>query len=175
MDTAASNKTMIAVGALTALAGAVPLLAMAGVLQQAQHAPADPAPSWMGWLIGSMFVGAGLIAVARGICSGANASDGSLAPDAPWLLRALNDVLGCAIAFGLAALFSWVAFGPGPRHFSIGVGGLFFAGPGSGDIAGRVAFGFGAALAWFIAAAMLWASLRRRRRARPDTTNSIAG
>jgi hypothetical protein len=52
------------------------------------------------------------------------------------------------IAYGLAALFTWVAFGPGPRHFSKGIDGLFFT--GSGDTMGRVAFGFGPMFGWGI-------------------------
>jgi hypothetical protein len=154
--------TIIAVGILTVFVGLIPFLAMTGVLPQAQHAPADPAPSWMGWLIGLMFVSAGLIVVARGVWPGTNESDDQLPPNAPWILRALNDVLGTGIALGLAAVFTWVAFGPGPRHFSVSVGGLFF--PTSGDTLGRIASGFGAVLGWLIAALMVRATLRRWRR-----------
>ena len=166
MGSTTPDKTTIAVGALSALVGLIPLLAMTGILPPAQHTSADPAPSWMGWLIGLMFLGAGVLVMARGIWGGATESDGSLSRTAPWALRALNDVLGTAIACGLAVLFTWAAFGPGPRHFSvgIGIGGLFLAGPASSDMPGRVMFGFGAALGWLIAALMVRETLRRWRR-----------
>ena len=48
---------------------------------------------------------------------------------------------------GLAAIFDWVAFGPGERHFS---GGLSFGGASmraaSGETSGRLAFGIAAVL-----------------------------
>ena len=162
MGNAASKATTITVGILTVFVGLIPLLAMTGVLPQAQHTPADPAPSWMGWLIGLMFVSAGVIVTARGIWGGATASDDQLPSTVPWPLRALNDVLGTGIALGLAALFTWVAFGPGPRHFSVGIEGVFF--PSSGETPGRIAFGFGAVLGWLITALMVRTVLRRWRR-----------
>ncbi len=164
MGDSASNRTTVAVGILTVFAGLIPLLAMTGVLPQEQHAPADPAPSWIGWLIGLMFVSAGLIAIARGLWPSANDSDDTLRTTAPWMLRAINDLLAVGIVVGLAVLPTWIAFGPGPRHFSIGIGGPFFAGTGLGDTIGRVAFGFGAVLGWLIAALILQAMLRRWRR-----------
>jgi len=164
MDTnPASRTTNLVVGALTVLAGLVPLLLMAGALPQGQHDPADPAPSWMGWVIALMFVSAGIIVIARGVWGGASASDDQLAPTAPWPLRAINDVLAVGIVLGLAAVFTWVAFGPGPRHFSIGIGGLFFAGSTSGETIGRAAFGLFAILGWTIAALIVRATLRRWR------------
>ena len=154
---------MIVVGLLTIVCGGVPLLVMLGGLPQSPHAPADPAPSWMGWLVGLMFVSAGLIVIARAIWGGANETDGTLPSSAPWPLRAINDLLGTGIVCGLATLFTWVAFGPGPRHFSMGIDGLFFAGSHSGDTMGRVAFGFFAILGWLIAALSIRATLRRWR------------
>ncbi|HUJ46860.1 MAG TPA: hypothetical protein VLV55_06980 [Rhizomicrobium sp.] len=159
----ASRTTYIVVGALTVLVGLVPLLAMIGVLPHGQHEPADPAPSWMGWVIGLMFVGAGIIVIARGVW-GASQSDDQLPPTVPWPLRAINDVLAIGIVLGLAALFTWVAFGPGPRHFSMNIEGLIFAGSKSGETIGRVAFGLFAILGWAIAALTVRATLRRWRR-----------
>lgn len=161
MERAASKRTTIALGALSALVGLIPLLAATGILPPPQHAPSDPAPSWMGWVIGLMFLGAGLLVIARGIWGGAAECDGSLAPDAPRALRAMNDLFGTGIAAGLASLFTWVAFGPGPRHFSMGIDGLFF--PGSNATPGRIAFGAGAMLGWLIVALMVRAMLRRWR------------
>ncbi len=76
-------------------------------------------------------------------------------------MRVFNDLFGMGIACGLAVLFTWVAFGPGPRHFSMSVDGLFFA--GSHETGGRVAFGFCAVLGWLIVALGIRATLRRWR------------
>jgi hypothetical protein len=159
--TAASNKVTIALGVMTVLAGSIPLLAMAGILPRASTPTADPAPAWMGWLIGLMFVSAGFIVIVRGIV-GANGNSSELPATAPPALRALNDIIGVGIAGGLAMLFSWVAFGAGPRHFSMGFNGLWM--PLSNATLGRVAFGFGAMLGWCITVAMTVVTMRKWRR-----------
>ncbi|HEX3652373.1 MAG TPA: hypothetical protein VHU18_06075 [Rhizomicrobium sp.] len=162
MGGANSNKVTIGVGFLTMLVGAVLLLAMVGVLPRANAPGADPAPAWMGWLISLMFVSAGFIAIVRGMV-GADDNNGNLPVTAPRALRALNDIIGLGIAGGLAMLFSWVAFGPGPRHFLMGINGLWM--PVSGwSLIGRIAFGFGAILAWCITIAMTVMTLRKWRR-----------
>jgi hypothetical protein len=164
MSGTTSNKVTIAVCILAMFVGAIPLLATAGILPRGNAPAADPAPAWMGWLIGLMFVSAGFIAIMRGVV-GANDNDGNLPASAPRAMRLANDTIGIGIACGLAMLFSWVAFGPGPRHFSIsiGFGGLWMRGLGGGDMMGRVAFGFGAILAWCITTAMAVMTLRKWR------------
>jgi len=162
-ENAASNRTMIVVGILTVVCGAVPLLIMLGGLPPSPHESADSAPSWMGWLIGLMFVSAGLMVIARGFWGNTNDNDGTLPPSAPRVARALNDMMAFGITCSLALLFTWVAFGPGTRYFAIGFDGLFFAGPGSNESIGRVAFGCFAVLGWVIAAMMAKALLRRWR------------
>jgi hypothetical protein len=162
MGSTASSKVTIAVGVLTVLLGCIPFLAMMGILPRSNE-PADPAPEWMGWLIGAVFVGAGLIVIMRGAVGSADDSSGTLPATAPRALRLLNDALGVGIAGGLAAMFTWVAFGPGPRHFSVSVDGLFMHTSGSGDTIGRIAFGFGAIVIWCITAAFGVAVVRRWR------------
>lgn len=157
-----SNRITIALGLMTVLVGSIPLLAMAGVLPRASE-PADPAPSWMGWLIGAMFVGAGLIVTARGVLQVSDAS-GDFPQSAPRWLRLANRVIGFGIACGLAIMFTWVAFGPGPRHFSIGLNGVWLRGFGSGERLGRVAFGFGAILTWVFIGAVTVRAVRNARR-----------
>lgn len=54
--------------------------------------------------------------------------------------------LGGLLLTGFAALFDWIAFGPGERHFSGGlsIGPLSTSGSGS-ELTGRVVFGVAAA------------------------------
>jgi hypothetical protein len=158
----ASNKVTIAVGILTVAIGCIPFLVMAGVLPRATAPAADPAPSWVGWMIGAVFVGAGLIAILRGMV-GADDNSDTLPAGAPRALRLANNVIGLGIVCGLALLFSWVAFGPGPRHFSIGLDGLWMPASGAGSVIGRIAFGFGAILFWCASAAMAVMTLRKWR------------
>ncbi len=158
---ASSNKVTIALGVMTVLVGTIPLLAMMGVLPRTNAPTADPAPAWMGWLIGLIFVSAGFIVILRGMV-GANGNSSDLPATTPRALRALNDIIGVGIAGGLAMLFTWVAFGPGPRHFSMGIDGLWM--PVSNAMLDRVVFGFCAILAWWITIAMSVVTLRKWRR-----------
>ena len=73
--------------------------------------------------------------------------------------RGFRDVIAFFIIAGLAALFSWIAFGPGPRHFTIAFAGLIM--PASGSMMGRAAFGLGALLAWGLLALFVTAWFRR--------------
>ena len=162
LGTPKPNKATILVGILFAAVGMFPLLAMTGVLPQGQQ-PTDPAPSWMGWLIELAFGCAGIIIIVRGLTGSVNSS-GDLPPSARPSLRLLNDTLSIVVVCSLATMFTWVAFGPGPRHFSISAGGLFFHTSGSADIFGRIAFGMGSIIGWCIAVLMAVTWARRKRR-----------
>lgn len=75
---------------------------------------------------------------------------------------------GLALVFMLcfAAVFSWVAFGPGERGFSgSGSVGPVSVGGGSGETVGRIAFGFGAVLMWVFVAAIFAKLLKSLRSA----------
>jgi hypothetical protein len=67
-------------------------------------------------------------------------------------------VLGLGVVGALAAVFNWIAFGPGPRSFSGGISIPFVAisGPQS-EWSGRVAFGLAAGL---IDLFLLWVIVR---------------
>ena len=94
--------------------------------------PADiHAPGWVLVASGMMFVIAGLL-----IPASQNRSK-----EAPglWVQFLGLMLMGC-----FAAVFSWVAFGPGEREFSTSVNG--FAVEGSGESSGRAVFGFFAVL-----------------------------
>jgi hypothetical protein len=154
-------RTAMVMGLLSMAVGMIPLLAMMGVLPHGQ-APSDPAPSWMGWLIGLMFVAAGILLIIRSF-TGADA-DGALPATGNRLLRGFYELLSLGIVCSLGALFTWVAFGPGPRHFSVSAGGFAMSTSGGGDMVGRIAFGFGSVLTWCALGAFLLAAVRRWRR-----------
>jgi hypothetical protein len=160
-NSAGPEKTKIAVGLLFMAVSVFSLLSMLGVLPSG-HDPSDPAPSWIGWLIVLMFGGGGIVIITQAL-AGAGA-DGSLPVNAPGLLRGTYDVLSTAIVCALGAVLTWVAFGPGPRQFSIGFNGLWVTGAAGNDIIGRVAFGFVAVLVWIVVALMAVTIIRRWRR-----------
>ncbi len=59
----------------------------------------------------------------------------------------LKSVFGTLLVTAMGVAISWIAFGPGERHFSgsISIPGLSVGG-GSGELSGRIAFGIGAVL-----------------------------
>ena len=66
----------------------------------------------------------------------------------------LLKLIGLTVTVGMAAVFGWVAFGSGERHFSGGIGlGPIHLGGSSSGAGGRVVFGIGAVL---IGALAVW-------------------
>ena len=162
MADTAPSKSIVVVGILTVCIGLIPLLVMTGFLPRGTST-GDPAPDWLGCLFGAVFVGAGLMVIMRGTFGSADETSGALPANAPRWLRGANDLLAVAIVCGMAVMFSWVAFGPGPRHFSIGFDGLWASANGAGDTAGRVAFGFFSILLWCVTAFFAVLTARRWR------------
>ena len=134
------------VGALCALMGLVILLVALRII------PADEAkfhaPHWVVGAAGLMFFLAGLA-----ILTGPP-------PGAPEATRTTwrTFLLGLGIVGALAAVFNWVAFGPGPRSFggSVSIPFVSVSGPSS-EWSGRIAFG---AVAVLIDAFALWVIVR---------------
>ena len=133
-------------GTLCALVGLVILLLALRIV------PTDEskfhAPHWVVGAAGLVFFLAG-IAILTAPPAGA--------PDAArttWR----SFLLGLGVVGALAAVFNWVAFGPGPRSFGGGISIPFVSvsGPQS-EWSGRVAFGAGAVL---IDAFVLWVIVR---------------
>lgn len=159
----AINKIHIAMGLLAVAIGTLPLLSAVGILPSRPPAPGD-APVWIAAAIGLAFFLAGVVAIVQSFAS-AGGSGGELSATAPRTLRAVYDLMVTAIPVALAALFSWVAFGPGERHFSVSGGSGGTAGAmsasGGGDMIGRMAFGMGAFVAWFLVGRMMLTMARR--------------
>jgi hypothetical protein len=160
----AANKIHIAMGLVGVAVGAIPLLALLGILPTRPPAPGD-APNWIGGAIGLAFFLGGVAVIVRSFV-GADDSSGDLPATAPRALRGVYDLIGTAIPVLLSVLFSWVAFGPGERHFGVsgGSGSTAMAMGVSGGhaIIGRIAFGFGAVLGWIIAGWTILVMARRR-------------
>jgi hypothetical protein len=90
--------------------------------------------------------------------------DGDLPAGTPRWIRVTQYLLGLGIISSLAAIATWIAFGPGPRAFTVT---LPFVGRGPGDeTVGRAVFGFGAVLMWMFLAAFVVVSIQRLRRSK---------
>lgn len=154
------NKVTIVLGLITAALGTMPFLAWWGVLPTRPPQPGD-APAWIAFAIGLAFFLAGIMLIVRSF-AGANDTDSELPDTASRPLRAFYDLLRLPIPVLLALLFTWVAFGPGARHFSMSIG---FGGAGAvmggNETLGRIMFGFGALLGWAIVFFMMRTLARR--------------
>ena len=138
--------------------GMLPFLALMGVLPTAPRSPND-APDWFGFLFGLAFLFAGIMALTRSF-AGSDA-EGNLLDTAPRAARAVNDGLGLLIVGALAMMFTWIAIGPGERHFTVSAGGIAGPAGSGGDVIGRVMFGLGALLGWFMVGLMVQFIARR--------------
>jgi hypothetical protein len=84
----------------------------------------------------------------------------------PFGVRLLQYLLGLGIAGSLTAIFTWIAFGPGERHFSSTVVLPFMTHDGaSGETSGRVVFGIAAVLIWLFLVSFGFIGARRLVRA----------
>jgi hypothetical protein len=157
-----SNKIGIGMGLLGMAVGSIPLWSILGYLP---HGPVSPnsAPDWIGVLIGLMFFFAGMMAIARSLTGDPYAPDGELPATAPPALRLVYDAMMMTVLISFAAVFSWVAFGAGTRHFQVSVmaAGVSTSTHGGGDTMGRVAFGIAAMIAWLIVVNAALSIMRR--------------
>ena len=131
-----SPRTAVALGALCVGVGLLIILLAAGIL------PADErsfhAPHWVVGAAGLMFALMG-VALVTGPAPGTPAATGRTT----W--RSL--LLGGAVVGLMAAIFNWIAFGPGERRFGGGLAVPFVAISGrASEWSGRAAFGVAAVL-----------------------------
>lgn len=147
-------------GAVFIACGLIPLLAGLGILP-VRRTTGTEAPGWIGVSIGLAFLFAGAVLLSDAVAGGLG-PDGQLRDDAPQWVKRFQSVMGLAIAVTLATITSWVAFGPGERHFSMSVSLPFIAaGKAGGDTLGRWAFGFGAVFIWVAIAGTLVSAARK--------------
>jgi hypothetical protein len=154
----ATSLELLLIGLLAIAMGALAALAVSGLLP----GKSAGAPIWIGVAGGMIFVFAGGALVLRWFAGG-EAHDSELPESSPRWLRASYSLIGLACIGLLAAIGTWVAFGPGERAFTMTIpyGG---SGPGNQSI-GRIAFGVGALVSWLffiLAARSYWRRLTRR-------------
>ena len=143
----ATSLELLLIGLLAIAMGALAMLAVSGFLPSR----GANAPLWVGIAGGMIFVFAGGALVLRWLAGG-NADEAELPQSSPRWLRASYYLIGLACFGTLAAIGSWIAFGPGERAFTMTS--PFGSGPGD-PWTGRIAFGVGALVSWlfFILAA----------------------
>lgn len=120
------------------------------------------APRWVVAGAGVAFVWAGAALIVGYAVAGGVGPDGDLPAGTPRWVRVTQSLLGLGIVGSLASIATWIAFGPGPRAFTVT---LPFVGRGPGDeTVGRAVFGTGAVLMWVFLAVFAIISVRRIRR-----------
>jgi hypothetical protein len=96
--------------------------------------------------------------------AGGETHDGEMPHGTSFWLRAVCYLIGLICIGSLAAIGTWVAFGPGPRAFSMSIP---FLGKGpANEWLGRAVFGVGAVLVWLffiVAARRYWQRLMAER------------
>lgn len=124
--------------------GVYPVLAGLGLVHARPSAGVQP---WVAVAAGSVFILAGCAIINGYAVAGGSQANGDLAADAPIVARVTQYLLGLAIVGLLFAVFAWISFGSGERHFSssISIPGLSTSGHSS-ERAGRIAFGLGAGM-----------------------------
>lgn len=134
-DQALSPRATAWMGGLFGLVGIAILLVTLGILPVDQNR--FQAPRWVVGAAGLMFFLIGILLLT---------TPPAQTPEAAARTTWRTFLLGTGAVGALAAIFNWVAFGPGPRHFGGGVSIPFVAisGPQS-EWSGRVAFGLAAA------------------------------
>ncbi len=117
-------------------------------------------PVWLGLAAGTVFILAGAAMVNGYVFGGGKDFDARASP----LVYTTQQLLGFSICALFAAIAGWIAFGAGPRNFTMQVSLPFMERHGAGvDWMGRAMFGVGALICAAMAIAGLAAAFRRRR------------
>ena len=145
-ETASPNKSNLLWGLFAAGMGAFIMAGASGLFGLDLH-PTEGTPRWIGLCAGAIFLAGGLAVMLQSLPAAKPMPDGSLSPAAPRWLQGASLALGLFIVGGLTAITLWIAFGPGPRHFSMSGS---FASDRANETFGRAAFGFGAILGGLI-------------------------
>ena len=158
-----SNKLTIFLGLVCIVIGTMPLLTALGVFPHGKGS-SDATSSLTTWLLGLVFACTGLLVIMRCFTDSVGDVQGELPASAPRLMRGAYVFLSIAIVCSLALVLTWIAFGPGPRHFAVSIGGLWTMTSGFGDTLGRAAFGYAGVLLWGFLLAILAVTVLRPRR-----------
>jgi hypothetical protein len=144
----ASPRTVLLCGLAAVGMGLFLMLTGLGVVPMPPRAA--PGAHWIAVAAGMCFMLAGL-SVAVGAIQGVSET-GDLPKNSGWWMQLFYYGSGVIMAAALAAIGSWVAFGPGPRAFS-GTG-MFLLSRDANEIVGRIVFGSGAVLTWLFTIAI---------------------
>jgi len=155
-----SPRAAVALGLVIIGAGLFLVLFAVGLVPGAEASL--EAPRWVAACAGLMFALCGGAVIMGYAVAGGVGPDGDLPAGTPRRIRLTQYVLGLGIISSLAAIATWIAFGPGPRAFTVT---LLFVGRGPGDeTVGRAVFGAGAVLMWVFWVVFLAVSVQRLRR-----------
>jgi len=157
-----SPRAAVALGLVIGAMGGLLLLLAVGVIPGG--GASLEAPRWVVACAGLMFVLAGAAMIVGYAVAGGVGPDGDLRAGTPRGVRVTQYLLGLGSIGALAAIATWVAFGPGPRAFTVT---LPLVGRGPGDeTVGRAVFGIGAVLMWVFLLVFVVVSVQRIRRNR---------
>jgi hypothetical protein len=157
--TSRSPRAAVALGLVITAAGLLLVLFAVGLVPGAEASL--EAPRWVVACAGLMFVLCGGAVIVGYAVAGGVGPDGDLPAGTPRWVRLTQYLLGLGIIGTLAAITTWIAFGPGPRAFTVM---LPFVGRGPGDeTVGRAVFGFGAVLMWVFLVVFVVVSVQRLR------------
>jgi len=160
--TALSPRAAVVLGLVVSGMGGLIVLLAVGIIPGAEGSL--EAPRWVVAVAGFSFVLAGAAMIVGYAVAGGAGPDGDLPAGTPRWVRVTQSVLGLGIISALGAVATWVAFGPGPRGFTVT---LPFVGRGPGDeTLGRAVFGIGAVLMWVFLIVFVVVSIQRIRRNR---------
>jgi hypothetical protein len=170
-----SSRQAVVVGMLFAAAGAGIVLAGIGVIP-VQAAPDVRDSPWVIVCSGLAFVFAGLAVIVGFAVAGGTGPDGDLQQGTPFTIRVIQYLLGLGMVGMMTAVCSWIAFGPGHRHFATTIALPFIAWhPASNETIGRFAFGVAASLLWLMLVGLGFDGARRLLRARGQAPGAPSG
>lgn len=142
--------------AIAAATGAYFMLLGAHLLPVPGGPSNQHAPQWLVFCVGLAFFLASIAVVVQTLGHANDAGD--LPAEAPRWMGIVQYTIGFAIFACFGAIMSWVAFGPGERHFS---GTFWFVKTATNETVGRIVFGIVAVVIWLGTAAILASGIRK--------------
>lgn len=161
-----SPRMALVFGLVFVITGGCLILVASGVVPLNPAADTQTRPSVI-IAAGLVFVFGGPSAVVGFVVAGGVAPDGDLPVGTPMGIRVLQYLLGLGFVASLAAVFTWIAFGIGERHFSGSLSIPFVTrSVASSASAGRTVFGVGAVFLWIVLVGLGATGARRLLQAR---------
>jgi hypothetical protein len=152
------SRETIGIGALTSIIGGYFLLVAFGIVPPPGGQEAVHAPEWVIVCAGLVFLLGGFAVMVQGV-GRASPATGELPPGTPRALLTAQHLLVLLVATCMAAIGSWIAFGPGARPFTLST--PMFETRSAAEIVGRTAFGLGAVIVWIYVIALAVTGVRK--------------